>query len=139
MSGLAKMLRVLLVGSVPAAASAAVFTIDWFSPTAGGALQLSGGAFEADVSVGTNDAGGLFGGEFEWDGGFLAVSLPAPETCAEDLDGDNLTSSSDLAILLANWERADPRPADGDIDGDGDVDLTDLAMLLSSFGTSCPP
>ena len=52
-----------------------------------------------------------------------------PSACVSDLDGDNLTGSSDLAILLGNWGLAG-----GDLDGNGTTDSTDVALLLGNWG-----
>jgi hypothetical protein len=57
--------------------------------------------------------------------------------CAGDVDGDDDTDLTDLALLLSaygsvpgdpNWDAA------ADFDNDNDVDLTDLAFLLSGYG-----
>ena len=50
--------------------------------------------------------------------------------CPTDLDGDCVTGSSDLAVLLASWG------AEGaDLDNDGITSSTDLAILLAAWGS----
>lgn len=67
-----------------------------------------------------------------------AVSLFRPDCpCDEDLNGDGLRDSTDLAILLAHFGGIGSHP-DGDVNGDGAVDSTDLARLLGAFGADCP-
>jgi hypothetical protein len=55
-------------------------------------------------------------------------------TCPTDLDGDNVTSGSDLAVLLGAWG---PGSGPADLDGNGEVDAADLAILLGGWG-ACP-
>jgi len=50
-----------------------------------------------------------------------------------DFTGDGCVDSTDLAILLANWDGPG-----ADIDGDGNTDSTDLAIMLASWtGPGC--
>lgn len=62
-----------------------------------------------------------------------------PQTCPEDLDGDDAIGLGDLSLLLENFGvGSGAGPEDGDLDGDGDVDLADLSALLELFGLPCP-
>jgi len=54
--------------------------------------------------------------------------------CVSDLDGDDIVSLQDLAILLANFGGV----GIGDLNGSCLVDLADLAILLADFGMNCP-
>jgi hypothetical protein len=59
-------------------------------------------------------------------------------TCVGDVDLDQDTELTDLAILLTHFGTASGALyADGDLDCDGDVDLFDLSILLSNYGTNC--
>jgi len=51
--------------------------------------------------------------------------------CNADLDCDGIVGGPDLAIVLANWNSADPT---ADIDGSGTVDAADLAQVLGKWG-----
>jgi hypothetical protein len=56
-----------------------------------------------------------------------------------DLDENEICDLQDLAIQLANFDRAgDATYEHGDLDCDHDVDLQDLAILLANFGESLP-
>ena len=50
-------------------------------------------------------------------------------SCASDLNGDNMVDGQDLAQVLAFWGRSG-----GDIDGDGITGGTDLASVLADWG-----
>jgi hypothetical protein len=51
--------------------------------------------------------------------------------CNADLDCNGIVGGPDLAIVLANWNSADPT---ADIDGSGLVDAVDLAQVLGKWG-----
>ena len=55
--------------------------------------------------------------------------------CPEDLDGDEMVSTTDLLALLAAWATNPGGPPD--FDEDGTVSTTDLLALLSAWGP-CP-
>ncbi|RMF84197.1 MAG: hypothetical protein D6744_03525, partial [Planctomycetota bacterium] len=78
-------------------------------------------------------------GRYDVDYGATSVTLTVLQSpCPGDLNGDNVSDLTDLAILLANFGRSDGVTyADGDFDGDGIVGLVDLAVLLGDFGTLC--
>ncbi len=54
--------------------------------------------------------------------------------CLTDLNGDRVTDSQDLNILLAAFGTG----YEGDTDADADTDSFDLNMLLAAFGEDCP-
>lgn len=54
--------------------------------------------------------------------------------CVSDLNGDDIVSLQDLALLLGNFGGE----GIGDLNGSCLVDLADLAILLGDFGTACP-
>ena len=58
------------------------------------------------------------------------IGVAAP--CPTDLNGDGVTSSADLTILLNGWGSASP-----DLNGDGVVTSADLTVLLNGWG-ACP-
>jgi len=53
-------------------------------------------------------------------------------TCPTDLNGDHVTGSADLSILLNGWGGSSP-----DLNGDGVVGSADLSVLLNGWG-ACP-
>lgn len=53
--------------------------------------------------------------------------------CEGDLDLNGEVSSSDLGLLLANWQNGSNFPQ-GDLSGDGEIGASDLGLLLSLFG-----
>lgn len=61
---------------------------------------------------------------------------PPPPECPGDLNGDDIISIEDLAILLSNFARSG-QGVPGDLDGNGIVDISDLAVMLSIFGSVC--
>ncbi len=52
--------------------------------------------------------------------------------CPQDLDGDGIVGTADLAMLLGSWGPCEGCPAD--FDGDGQVDAFDLAQVLGAWG-----
>jgi hypothetical protein len=52
--------------------------------------------------------------------------------CPTDLNGDGITGSADLSILLNGWGTASP-----DLNGDGLVGSADLSVMLNGWG-ACP-
>lgn len=63
-----------------------------------------------------------------------AVSPASADPCPADLNNDGTVDSTDLAMLLAEWETAGTI---SNLDGVGVVDDGDLAILLASWGP-CP-
>ncbi len=59
----------------------------------------------------------------------LFNQLP-PSAIAEDLDGDGVIGSADLAILLNRWGTDDKA---ADVNADGVVDIQDLGLLLAQW------
>ncbi|MCH2149548.1 MAG: VCBS repeat-containing protein [Phycisphaerales bacterium] len=66
---------------------------------------------------------------------FNATSL-LESGCALDLDCNDLVSTGDLLIVLADWGPG--AGADGDVNGDDSVDINDLLLVISSWGP-CDP
>jgi hypothetical protein len=52
-----------------------------------------------------------------------------------DFDNDGLVASSDLVILLANFQCTASCIAD--LNGDDTVNVSDVLIFLSLFGTNC--
>lgn len=75
-----------------------------------------------------------------WDDDCAAQAVAQCPACAEpgdcptDIDGDGMTGSTDLNILLFAFGR----DAEGDVNGDGTTDSFDLNILLFEFGEPCP-
>jgi hypothetical protein len=72
-----------------------------------------------------------------WDN--LSIA-PAGAGCEGDIDGDGDTDLSDLAALLASYNKCEGDPGyepAADYDGSGCVDLSDLAFLLADY--DCVP
>ena len=53
---------------------------------------------------------------------------------AGDVDGDEVVSFRDFALLRASFGRQGATLQQGDLDGDGDVDIADFAILRANFG-----
>ena len=66
----------------------------------------------------------------EWIVSLGMVSAAPP--CPTDLNGDGVTGSADLSILLNGWGGSSP-----DLNGDGLVGSADLSVLLNGWG-ACP-
>lgn len=67
------------------------------------------------------------------EGGFDDLRITRAECvtpCPTDIDGDNATGGSDLAMVLSGWGQ----PGITDLDGSGATDGSDMAMLLSAWG-----
>lgn len=56
-------------------------------------------------------------------------------TCPTDLNGDGVTDTADLGLLIGAFGEGPDEFAD--INGDGAVDTADLGLLLSVFGQGC--
>ena len=54
-----------------------------------------------------------------------------------DLNGDNITDTADLGMLIAGFGEIDYNQV-ADINKDNVVDTADLGVLISAFGSSCP-
>jgi len=67
------------------------------------------------------------------EGGFDDLRITRTECvtpCPTDIDGDNATGGSDLAMVLSGWGQ----PGITDLDSSGTTDGSDMAMLLSAWG-----
>ncbi|MEE2681423.1 MAG: hypothetical protein VX641_03525 [Planctomycetota bacterium] len=99
-------------------------TVDWQETYRGG----PGADWAAEDIDLTSDGGAIVAvdnGQF----GFLKLEpFLDSETLVGDLNGDGCVTGQDLAILLADWNRAD---SVADLDQDGTVGGQDLAILLS--------
>lgn len=60
---------------------------------------------------------------------------PPVQECMGDFDNDGLVASSDLVILLANFQCTGTCVAD--LNGDDAVNVSDVLIFLSLFGTNC--
>ncbi len=56
--------------------------------------------------------------------------------CALDLNCDDLVSTGDLLIVLADWGPNPGQP--GDVNGDGQVDVNDLLIIIAAWGPCIP-
>lgn len=54
--------------------------------------------------------------------------------CPGDINGDGVTDTADLGILIAQFGVVGPNP--GDLNGDNVTDTADLGILISNFGCS---
>lgn len=61
-----------------------------------------------------------------------ASSIPPP--CPADLNGDGVTNTLDLTIMLGVFGQTVPVHAQGDINGDNVVNTIDLTLFLGRFG-----
>lgn len=57
-----------------------------------------------------------------------------PPACPTDFNGDGVTNTVDLTVLLSRFGLSVPVHSDGDINGDGAVNTADLSLLLARFG-----
>jgi len=62
------------------------------------------------------------------------VAEPTVVICPTDLNGDGVTDSADLGILIANFDTRNP---DLDLNGDKQIDTADLGILIANFGQPC--
>lgn len=58
--------------------------------------------------------------------------------CAADINGDGVTDSADLSVVLGSFGSSVPPGTSGDLNGDGVVDSADLSALVGDFGCSAP-
>jgi hypothetical protein len=99
---------------------------DAVDPTTGAPAGLDGIDF-VRISTGCDGIRGVFG-EISTE-----ISGVADVRALGDLDGDDVISASDLALLLGVWGEADPR---GDLDRSGAVGPSDLAAMLGGWGAA---
>ncbi len=66
-----------------------------------------------------------------------AIPIGLLDECPQDLNGDGLVNSSDLANLLANWGPTIMCEGGADFNSDGVVNSSDLARILARWGV-CP-
>lgn len=59
-----------------------------------------------------------------------------PPACAGDINGDGVTNTLDLTILLGAFGTSVPPGTSGDFDSSGFVNTADLTVLLGDFGCS---
>jgi hypothetical protein len=70
--------------------------------------------------------------------GPIGPGTDVEDACSTDFDGDGMTATSDLLLLLAGYGLpVDNAGQLGDADGDGLVGTSDLLALLSVFGCPC--
>ncbi len=55
--------------------------------------------------------------------------------CPSDINGDGVTDTADLGLLIADFGSSEPTLAD--INGDGAIDTADLGQLIADFGSPC--
>ncbi|MFO0837771.1 MAG: hypothetical protein U1D55_04535 [Phycisphaerae bacterium] len=58
--------------------------------------------------------------------------------CTGDVTCDCAVESSDLGVLLSNWQLSVTPGAGGDLNGDGTVGEADLGILLGNWQRACP-
>ena len=69
--------------------------------------------------------------------GSALIGTTAAGACLGDLDGSGEVNGTDLGVMLAAWNSADP---DSDLNGDGLVDGADIGLLFAGWGECpCPP
>jgi hypothetical protein len=123
----ANLITEVSVTDLSTGASATFAPTEWYlsGGSAGGpptitAFRFFAGGLEPDNTV-------------AWDN--LSIAPPGNE-CEGDIDGDGDTDLSDLAALLASYNKCDGDPGyepAADYDGSGCVDLSDLAFLLADY------
>lgn len=86
------------------------------------------------------DFQGLVNCGAEYNASVVCVNCPCdpPGPINPDRDGDCDVDSTDLNIVLTDFDcpNSSPPPCEGDADGDGDTDSTDLNIILTSL--PCP-
>ena len=73
--------------------------------------------------------------------GMRVACIVPPAACAGDTNGDGQVNLTDLAIVLAAFDRCAPDPeflSSADFDLSGCVDLSDLTQVLTYFEAPCP-
>jgi len=128
-------------------------TTDWASALAGGKLEWQAPAFsppidrnairwgtmhtfsfDADAEpVSAGAAMTLLESGFKVDG--FAVTAPRGAACVGDINGDGVTDTADLGLLIGAFGTSN---AGADINGDGTVDTADLGLLIGVFDAPCP-
>lgn len=67
----------------------------------------------------------------------LDWSRDLARSCVGDIDGDNIIDSSDLAILISDFQMGVLKPnSRSDLDGDNLVDSSDVGLLINCFSMS---
>ena len=133
-----------LVVSVTSLATGAVTELDRF------ALSSTGGAFtprSLPLPVGLDGVSGGYTLTVAIDGGgtgieaqvdlddlMIAILDGGCDDCPTDLNGDGVTDTADLGLLISQFGTAGPT---ADINGDGVVDTADLGILIGAFGSAC--
>ena len=95
----------------------------------GGGVFIDAATMDPEISgtvVCDNDPDDIFGTWVDLGGNTICF-------CEGDLDLNGEVSSSDLGLLLANWQNGSNFPQ-GDLSGDGEIGASDLGLLLSLFG-----
>jgi len=67
----------------------------------------------------------------------FTISVPPPEPCPGDANGDGAINGSDLSVLLGQFGLSTAPGSGADFNGDGVVDAADLSVLLARFGLGC--
>ena len=119
--------------SATLAGSLNVTLIDMYTPIVGDTftvLTANGGLVAAFDSL-----DGDPGFEVSYVGNDVIVTYVGLDTCPTDLNGDGVTDTADLGILLAAFGDMNPEI---DLNGDGVVDTADLGIMLAQFGSACP-
>ena len=107
----------------------------------GGAVQANpGGGFGFCVQDASDAAYRMASGEPA-----DPCTLPLPDTCTADVDGDGVVAVADILAVIASWGEVGDgtyRPA-GDIapmpNGDCTVDVADILGVIGGWGEDCRP
>ena len=91
-----KLMLVVALGLISAAALTDDFELDWFTIDGGGDMWTTGGDFELSGTIGQPDAGVMSGGEFELVGGFWAGVAAGPQFELGDLNCDGTLDAFDI-------------------------------------------
>lgn len=118
--------------------SGGVFDLEWSTIDAGGAMDMSAGAFTLSGSIGQFDAGPTVNGVYGVEGGFWSVPMNTPVSCNEaDLaEPFDVLDFSDVLSFLTAFGSQDPA---ADLAAPFGVwDFSDVLSFLGAFGAGCP-
>jgi len=130
-----------LAAAAPAslAQSGGPYDLSWSTIDAGGAMQMSGGAFTLSGSIGQFDAGPTINGQFGVEGGYWSVPMATPTMGCNDADLAEPFGMLDFSDVIAFLTAFGAMDAAADLaPPPGVFDFSDVISFLTAFGAGCP-
>lgn len=97
-------------------------------------MSIAGDAGSYSFAVSIDGAGTGVDAEVDLDNIEIQVVNAGCDDCPTDINGDGVTDTADLGVLISEFGSAGPA---ADINGDGAVDTADLGILIAAFGSAC--